>query len=553
VSWTLASMLILGLALAAGFAWWERSRPPSRLLALVATLAALAALGRIAFAPIPNVKPTTDIVLFAGFALGAAPGFAVGAVAAVSSNFFFGQGPWTPWQMAAWGLVGLLGAGLARVMPAPKRIPLALACAAAGLLYGELLNTSLWVLYSDHSLTAWTAYAGSGVPFDLAHVIGNVVFCLAFGLAFVASLQRFRTRMSVRWIPAVAATLMLLALAPLAVAASPPAAYLATAQNDDGGFGGAPGQASSGLYTGWVALGLEAAGRHPADVKAAGGTSLLGYLSTHVDDLDDAGALSRTILVVEAAGADATSFGGHDLLGDLLHARNGKGAFEGRVNTTAFALLALDAAHAAPDGKSVKWLLGQANADGGFNFAGRGGPSGVDDTSAPIQALVAVGKGKTKVVKRAARFLVKARNPDGGFPLTPGGESNAQSTAWAVQALVAAGRSPKEGLRYLRSLTDENGAVRYSRTSDQTPVWVTAQALTALARTPFPLPAVARKPRPKAAATPAPRPVSTPTPEIDERRDRTARPDTPAAVVPEALLPLARRAGRVLAAALAVV
>ena len=67
VSWVLASFLVLGLALAAGFAWYERSHPSARVLALVATLAALAALGRIAFAPLPNVKPTTDIVLLTGY------------------------------------------------------------------------------------------------------------------------------------------------------------------------------------------------------------------------------------------------------------------------------------------------------------------------------------------------------------------------------------------------------------------------------------------------------------------------------------------------------
>src|SRR5690242_18404333 len=113
MSWVGASLLVLGLALAAGFAWYERSHPSSRVLALVATLAALAILGRIAFAPLPNVKPTTDIVFIAGYALGGAPGFAVGAVAALGSNLFFGQGPWTPWQMGAWGLVGLFGAALA--------------------------------------------------------------------------------------------------------------------------------------------------------------------------------------------------------------------------------------------------------------------------------------------------------------------------------------------------------------------------------------------------------------------------------------------------------
>ena len=92
MSWPLASFVILALGIAGGFRWYERARPSAKLLALVATLAALAALGRVAFAPLPNVKPTTDIVIIAGFALGGAPGFVVGAVAALASNIFFGQG-----------------------------------------------------------------------------------------------------------------------------------------------------------------------------------------------------------------------------------------------------------------------------------------------------------------------------------------------------------------------------------------------------------------------------------------------------------------------------
>ena len=70
MSWELASYALLFVALAAGFAWYERSHPSSKVLALVATLAALAALGRVAFAPLPNVKPTTDIVLLSGYVLG---------------------------------------------------------------------------------------------------------------------------------------------------------------------------------------------------------------------------------------------------------------------------------------------------------------------------------------------------------------------------------------------------------------------------------------------------------------------------------------------------
>ena len=102
MTWIAASTLVLAVALATGFAWYEREHPTTRVLALVATLAALAALGRIAFAPLPNVKPMTDIVLISGFVLGGAPGFVVGAIGALASNLFFGQGPWTPWQMAGW-------------------------------------------------------------------------------------------------------------------------------------------------------------------------------------------------------------------------------------------------------------------------------------------------------------------------------------------------------------------------------------------------------------------------------------------------------------------
>src|SRR3712207_3510461 len=114
MTWQAASFVVLGVVLLAGFAWYERSKPPSQVVAVVAALAALAVAGRVALAAVPNVVATTDIVLFAGFAFGAAPGFAVGALAGLVSNFWLGQGPWTPWQMAAWGLCGIAGAMLGR-------------------------------------------------------------------------------------------------------------------------------------------------------------------------------------------------------------------------------------------------------------------------------------------------------------------------------------------------------------------------------------------------------------------------------------------------------
>jgi len=180
MSWQLASFLLLALALAGGFAWYERSHPSARVLALVGTLAALAVLGRIAFAPVPNVKPTTDIVLLSGFVFGGAPGFAVGAVAALASNFFFTQGPWTPWQMAAWGAIGVGGAGLAFVSRGRLgRVPLALACGAAGLLYGVIVNFGSVATVGGVDLGhRFVVYQTTSLPWDVAHAAANVVFFL---------------------------------------------------------------------------------------------------------------------------------------------------------------------------------------------------------------------------------------------------------------------------------------------------------------------------------------------------------------------------------------
>jgi energy-coupling factor transport system substrate-specific component len=483
LTWLAASMLILGGALLAGFAWYERRHPTSRVLALVATLAALAALGRIAFAPLPNVKPTTDIVLISGYVLGGAPGFAVGAVAALTSNLFFGQGPWTPWQMVAWGAVGVGGAALAHAGGRRLgRVPLAAACGLAGAFYGAVMNVSLWVTYSgSHSWPALAAYFGTSLWFDVAHVIGNVLFCLAFGPLLVRALARYRTRFEVTWVPAAAAVAVLAVIVafppPAGASVRSSAGYLLRAQNRDGGWGAAPDQGSDPLYSGWAALGLAAAGRHPG--------SAVRYVRNHLGG--DVGSLERGILVLAADGARTRG-----PVARLIRARRRSGSFDGTVNHTAFAVLALRAAGRSRHDRAVRsaagWIAGQHNRDGGFNFAGRGGPSGIDDTAAAIQALVSAGRRSTGTVRRAARFLVRHQNLDGGFPLQPGAGSNAQSTAWAVQALIAARHGGvRRALGYLRSLTTGSGAVRYSRTSAQTPVWVTAEALMALARKPLPL------------------------------------------------------------------
>jgi energy-coupling factor transport system substrate-specific component len=503
VSWQLGAFAILFVALAGGFAWYERTRPDARIVALVATLAAFGALGRIAFAALPNVKPTTDIVLIAGFALGPAPGFVVGAVAGLTSNFFFGQGPWTPWQMAAWGVTGLIGAGLA--VATGRRLarwPLALVCCVVGFAFTAFQDFGDWVTYSDHSLTQLGVYVGKGLGFDAVHAAGCLVFALAFGPALARSVARFAARLEVRWRTpgGVIAPLLFGALVlALGVGARPssvarasanPSGYLLGAQNADGGFGGTPGQSSTQLFSGWAALGLAAEGYNPQRVTKDG-HSLSGYLSGGVGADTDPGSVERTILAVAASGLNPESFGGHDLVAMLERDVGGDGSVSEQTNLTSFAVLALRAAGVSLRPATIPWLIRQEDQDGGFNFATAGAASDVDDTGAALEALAGMpGSAAARARARAVAFVRGQQDADGGFPASAGAGSNAQSTAWAIQGLLAAGVSggpASRGVAYLRGLIAPDGHVRYSRSSDQTPVWVTAEAVMALAGKPLPL------------------------------------------------------------------
>ncbi len=520
MSWQLGSLVVVCCALAAGFTWYERSRPSSKLVAMVAVLAALAVAGRVVFHTIPNVQATTDITILSGYVLGPGPGFVVGAIGALVSNVFLGQGPWTPWQMLGWAAIGVSGAILGRITKRRLgRLPLSLACGVAGFAFGFWMDLFQTLTFAaERSVGSYLAIAATSLPFNLAHALGNFALCMLFGPAFVRLLERFRSRLEVRWRPVVTTAALivvgLLAVIPAGALAKRGSGgavkYLRSAQNKDGGFGGAPKQSSSPLMTGWSVLGLEAAGRNPLDVRR-GGRSPIDYMRSKAGQLDGAAELSRTILAVRGAGLSVRRFAGRRLLADLEKTQRADGSFRRQSPTTAFAVMALRAAGRSTRGTSMRralrWLAAQQNSDGGFSNGGKGGASDIDDTGAAIQALVAGGRKKSAAVTRAVGFLRGAQRADGGIGQFPDAPSNAQSSAWAAQGLTAAGRDPRSLRRgrsliaYLSSLQQRNGGYRYSRTSAQTPVWVTGQVLAAIRRKPFPLDPVARRrTAPKAAA-----------------------------------------------------
>ena len=515
MSWQAASLVLLAVALAFGFAWYERERPPARVVAVVAALAALAVVGRLAFAAFPNVKPTTDIVLFAGYALGAIPGFAVGAVTAIVSNIFLSQGPWTVWQMAGWGAVGVGGALLARVLRGrePNRFLLAAVCGVAGLAFGAWMDVYQWTLAARQDLDTYLAVAGTSLPYNLAHAAGNVVFCLLIGPAFLRALARYRRRLEVRWerspVPVAlgAMAIGLVLIVPAAAVAATPAEraerYLLKTQNKDGGFGATAEGSSSPLYTGWAGLALGSSGRNPQDVKRRKGRSVARYVLRGAGSLKDIGEIERTALIAKVAGLNPRSFGGRNLVREIQNRRRSNGSISGFVSYTAFGIMALRASGAPAGGSTIAWLVESQNQDGGFGVASSSA-SDADMTGAALQALATVGRSGRPVARRAVEWLVANQHGDGGFGLAKGSASNAQSTAYAVQGLIAVdggARAVSRARAYLAKRQLADGSIAYSSASTQTPVWVTAQALMALEGKPLPLATAPRKKRKRAGAS----------------------------------------------------
>ncbi len=181
------ALLALGLL----FASFEASRPALRQLMPTAVLAAVAAAGRVLFAPLPDVKPVSAIAILAGAALGRRSGFVVGATAALASNVFFGQGPWTPWQMYAWGLVGYVGGVLGEKDLLSHGPALYAWGFASGLVYGLILN-GYHVLGYVRPLT-WESAAlacAASLPLDVTHGIATVAFLAAIWLPWGRAIRR---------------------------------------------------------------------------------------------------------------------------------------------------------------------------------------------------------------------------------------------------------------------------------------------------------------------------------------------------------------------------
>lgn len=178
------------LLFAAGF---EKRRTGTRRMVIAAVMTALCFAGRF----IPFLKPISALTIITGIYLGGETGFLVGAMTAVLSNFYFGQGPWTAFQMLAWGLIGLV-AGILSDPLKRSRIFLLIYGAAAGLMYSFIMDiwTVLW--YAEgFDLKLYIAALGTAIPYTASYVISNVLFLSLLAKPFGEKLQRIKNKYGV--------------------------------------------------------------------------------------------------------------------------------------------------------------------------------------------------------------------------------------------------------------------------------------------------------------------------------------------------------------------
>jgi hypothetical protein len=249
--------------------------------------------------------------------------------------------------------------------------------------------------------------------------------------------------------------------------------YLEGRQTANGGFAEPGGQPTSGL-TAWAVIGLRAAGKPARELESA-----RAYLAR--SEPASATDVELTLVARAALGEQPT-----ELIARVRGLERESGAIGPTLNATIWGVLALRAVGEPVRPLTLRYLLGQQRRSGGWSWSVGAQPDS-NDTAAAVQALRAAGVGGPPI-RRGLAYLRRLQNADGGFELTPGRGSDAQSTAWAIQAFLAAGERPSSAAyRYLARLRRSDGSLRYSSSYSATPVWVTAQALTALAGKPLPL------------------------------------------------------------------
>ncbi|NLT94774.1 MAG: hypothetical protein GXW85_04450 [Clostridia bacterium] len=279
--------------------------------------------------------------------------------------------------------------------------------------------------------------------------------------------------------------------------------FLKTMQNNDGGFTDRQGIPSNDRLTHWVVMALSAAGEDVNSSKwRKNGNTPMDYILKNTQ-FDETTHYARALMALKAAGYKGT-INGVDLEEKIISFQKANGQFaqfdkgeQDLINAHVWSILALTAAQREipRKDKAKEWLLAQQNIDGGFSWA-VGGDSDPDSTAVAMTALIILGeKADSPAINRAIKYLNSRQEEHGGFS-SPLEKDNAASNAWAIQGLLAVGQDPQKGqwiekggnpVSYLKSLQNAQGYFEWTKGREASPTLMTAYAIMALAEKPFPV------------------------------------------------------------------
>jgi len=173
------SLLVILEIMLPFFIAFENKKPRAREITLISILCALGVAGRIALFMLPQFKPVVALIIITGLCFGGETGFLVGAIIAFVSNFYFGQGPWTPWQMFAAGITGYISGAISGITILKKRKILlsVFGFFATIILYGTFVNLSSVFTWQDSpTIEVIMPYILSGLPMDILHGFATALF-----------------------------------------------------------------------------------------------------------------------------------------------------------------------------------------------------------------------------------------------------------------------------------------------------------------------------------------------------------------------------------------
>lgn len=194
----LISFIVVLFALVPFLMRYDLKKPPAREWIPLVTMAAIASVGRFIFAPIPHFKPVSAIVIITAMVFGPEAGFLTGALAALVSNLFFGQGPWTPWQMFAWGLIGFIAGLLNKHGLLKRKWQQLIYGLLTGFLYGWILNIwSASMLMQELTLKSFLYLYATSFGLDLLHGVATVIFLFMLADSWTAKLKRVKIKFGI--------------------------------------------------------------------------------------------------------------------------------------------------------------------------------------------------------------------------------------------------------------------------------------------------------------------------------------------------------------------